>query len=149
MKQVKNNKRKNSQTGFLKRCFRKRRFRQAFFSILAAVIYGLWTYLINRKFGEIIAIRAMLTQSTLSCFSTLFLSSLIEIIGAKSSKNKLLFFSISWIIPKAIVIGIMVFFHYISGTPRIAMTVAPSAIIGTIYSLFYLITFRKSIYKNY
>jgi hypothetical protein len=147
MKQVKNDKRKNSQTGFLKICFRTRRFRQAFFSILGAVIYGLWTYLINRKFGEITAIRAMFAQSTLSFVSTLFLSNLIEIIGAKSSKNILLFFSIPWIIPIAIVVGIMIFFHYISGTPRIAMTVAPSAIIGTIYSLFYLITFRKSIYK--
>jgi hypothetical protein len=144
---VKKNKRRTSLIGFLKKCFRTRRFRQAFFSIFGAVIYGLWTYLVNIKFGEVAAIRAMFAQSILSFVSTLLLSNLIEIIGAKLSKNNLLFFSISWIIPIAIVVGIMIFFHYISGTPRIAMTVAPSAIVGTIYSLFYLITFRKSIYK--
>jgi len=112
---------------------------------LGAVIAGLWAYLINLSFGEIAAIRAMLAQIILSFISTLLLSNLLEILGSKFSKNIWLFFSAAWMIPIAVSIGIMIVFHFLSGTPKIAITVVPSAIGGSIYSVFYLITFKESI----
>ncbi len=140
-----NNRKQVSLIILFKSYLRKRRFRQIFFAISGAVIAGLWAYLINLSFGEITAIRAMLAQIILSFISTILLSNLLEKIGSKFSKNIWLFFSLAWMIPIAVLIGIMIVFHFLSGTPRIGITVAPSTIGGSIYSVFYLITFKESI----
>ena len=110
--------------------------------ILAFLIYGSWAAYANSDYGFLISLRSFLAQGLLSLFVTMVMTFGME---AVFSRVKWLFcrFILTAFGPLLLLLGFMIFVHWLIDTPHILKTVAPSAIVGTLYCVIYTIGLSK------
>lgn len=90
--------------------------------------YGSWGFWVNMSHGWQVGLKSGLTQGSYSFTVTLFYSSLIEWLYAKTRKKALTIVTCS-----LSVIATSYGVHTLVGTPEILPTIAPGAVIGSIY----------------
>lgn len=102
----------------------------------AIVLWAPWAAWANYDYGWDAASKAAITQSTMSFFITLFMTASIEAIAAKDySAWRQWGYSIMG--PCAVVLFSLVAVHLWVGTPNWALTIAPSVVIGLVYTSVY------------
>jgi len=110
-----------------------------FLSALAGfVAYGSWGYLVNMSHGWHQGLESGLTQGSYSFTVTLFYSGLIEWLYAKTRKKVLTIVTCS-----LSVISTSYAVHTLVGTPEILPTIAPGAVIGSVYVYGYVLGLAK------
>ena len=102
----------------------------------AIVLWAPWAAWANHEHGWDAASKAAVTQSSLSFFITLFMTASIEAIAARDySPWRQWLYSITG--PCAVVLFGLVAVHLLVGTPNWLLTIAPSIVIGLLYTSFY------------
>ena len=104
-------------------------------ALLAWLLYGSWACYVNWDYGLSPALTAFVAQGIASFSTTLFLTRLIEFLyrhiptrGLKAALTP---------VGAIALIGITLYaIHRLSGTPDIALTIAPSLLIGFAYCLY-------------
>lgn len=105
--------------------------------LVAGVLYGSWAIHANRSHDVADIARAASTQFVLSFCSTALLTLMIELVVARGrSLANLVFAAIG---PHAGVMAVFVAMHWLSGTPNILRTIAPSASIGLVFCIVYVV----------
>jgi hypothetical protein len=102
----------------------------------AILLWAPWAAWANHEYGWSIASRAALTQSSLSFFITLFMTFSIEAIAARQY-SPWRQWSYSILGPCAVVLFFLVTVHLWVGTPNWLLTIAPSIVIGLVYTSIY------------
>jgi len=111
--------------------------RSAVMGVLAGTIYGLWAIYANRGHDLAHVARAASTQFVLSSCSTALLTLLIELVLARGrSAAHLVGAAIG---PHACMVALFIALHGLAGTPNIVTTIAPSASIGLVFSIAYVL----------
>ena len=111
--------------------------RSAVMGVLAGTIYGLWAIYANWSHDVSHVARAAATQFVLSFGSTAFLTLMIELVLARGRTLPNLI--LAAVGPHASMIALFIAIHWFAGTPNILRTVAPSASIGLVYSIVYVL----------
>lgn len=101
-------------------------------ALLAATFYGSWAALVHLGVGHHAALHAGLTQAALSVTATLPLGLLLEQLF-RWQPNPLRGFWFAWIGTSTVAAAWLVVGHTLAGTPHIAVTVAPSVVVGTVF----------------
>jgi hypothetical protein len=111
--------------------------RSAVMGVLAGTIYGLWAVYANwnHDFGHVA--RAASAQFLLSFCSTSFLTLMIEVILARGRSAPNMVLAATG--PHAGMTTLFVVIHWLSGTPNIVKTIAPSVSIGLVFSIIYVL----------
>lgn len=113
------------------------RWRVTTLTLLAAVVYGGWAFLVNLMDGVAAASRAGLAQATSSAASTLVITATIEAVFAFTASSRF-GVALSILIPPTLTAMLHVLLQWIVGTRNILITVAPSVIIGYIFAAVYV-----------
>ena len=110
---------------------------------IAFLAYGAWATYANDQYGIWIAIRSGFTQGLLSLFVTVTMTFTVEktFMWTKNAKFQWLLTAFG---PLSLLLGLMALVHWIIGTPEILKTIAPSAIVGTIYCTIYTTGLTKA-----
>ncbi|WP_437757462.1 hypothetical protein [Sorangium sp. So ce1389] len=98
----------------------------------AAVAYGSWAVFCNRAHGAAAALKAGLTQGTVSLVLTLVMMLILEWLfrlGRTPARGFLLASSGT----TALVVVITTTVHTMAGTPRLFSTIAPSCLVGAAF----------------
>lgn len=110
--------------------------------VLAGTIYGLWAVYANwgHDLGHVL--RAAGTQFVLSFCSTSFLTLMIELVlqRGRSAANLVL----AAIGPHAGMVTLFIVLHTLAGTPNVLRTIAPSASIGLVFCIIYVLKRSQS-----
>lgn len=111
--------------------------RSAVMGILGGTIYGLWAVYANWNHDAAHVARAAATQFVLSFCSTSFLTLMIELVLARgrSAANRVL----AAVGPHAGMVTLFITIHSLAGTPNVLRTIAPSACIGLLFSIAYVV----------
>jgi len=104
--------------------------------LVAGALYGGWAAFIHGSLGSGPALRAALTQASLSITQTLVLVLLLQRLFRVPS-NPLRGFWLAAGGASTLTITWLIAGHAFAGTPHIALTIAPSAIIGTGFCFVY------------
>lgn len=102
----------------------------------AILLWAPWAAWANYEYGWEVASRAAITQSSLSFFITLFMTFSIEAIAARQY-SPWRQWSYSILGPCAVVLFLLVTVHLWAGTPNWLLTIAPSVLIGVVYTSAY------------
>jgi hypothetical protein len=114
--------------------------RSAVIGILAGTLYGSWAVYANWNHDAAHVARAGATQFLLSFCSTSFLTLMIELVLARGrSAANLVAAAIG---PHAGMVSVFLTAHWIAGTPNVLKTIAPSASIGLVFSILYVLKRR-------
>lgn len=105
-------------------------------SIAAFVLYGGWAVFANWSHGLRAGLLADLAQGSMSFLSTALLTTGIEKIFAGMSAGALRYLAAATI-PITLTLLLMAIVHRLAGTPEIAATMAPSILIGYLFSFAY------------
>lgn len=105
-------------------------------AVIAGGFYGSWAAFIHRGLGAGAALHAGLTQLSLSVTATLTLVLVLERLFHWPS-NPLRGFWLAALGASTLAMGWLVAGHTLAGTPHIAVTIAPPAIIGTAFCFAY------------
>ena len=111
--------------------------RSALIGALAGTIYGLWAIYANRGHDLAHVARAASAQFLLSFASTAFLTLLIEGVLARGRSVANLVLAATG--PHAGMITLFMVVHWCAGTPNVLATIAPSAAIGLVFSIAYVL----------
>jgi len=111
--------------------------RSAVMGILAGVLYGLWAVYANWSHDAVHVARAAGTQFVLSFCSTSFLTLMIEFVLARGRAVSNL--ALAAVGPHLCMVASFVTIHWLAGTPNVLKTIAPSASIGLVYSILYVL----------
>jgi hypothetical protein len=111
--------------------------RSALMGVLAGTIYGLWAVYANWNHDVAHVARAAATQFTLSFCSTSFLMLMVELVLARgrSTPNLVL----AAVGPHAGMVTLFIAIHSFAGTPNVLRTIAPSASIGLLFCIAYVV----------
>ncbi len=102
-------------------------------------MYGSWAYFANMAHGEAVAMRGGLVQGGYSLVLTFVMSLVTEFLYAKIDKVGVTVAVVS------IILFISAFtIHMLVGTPEILMTIAPGWVIGSVYTVAYLLGLRRA-----
>jgi len=104
--------------------------------------YGCWGYWVNMSHGWQSGLKAGLTQGSYSFVITLIYSGLIEWMYAKT-ENKIL----TTVLCSSTVILTSYLIHALVGTPEIVATIAPGALIGSIFVYGYASVLASAVTK--
>jgi len=103
----------------------------------AALLYGTWAYVANSEFGRATAARAAAVQATCSVVLTLVLALAVERCARGGRAARLPLHRVAlpplllaWCAPAAV--------HLLNGTPAVLRTIAPGAVIGTVFVCAYV-----------
>jgi len=111
--------------------------RSAVMGLLAGTIYGLWAVYANRSHDFAHVARAASTQFVLSFCSTSFLTLMIELVLARGrTVSNLVLAAVG---PHLSMVVLFILIHWFAGTPNVFKTIAPSATIGLVYSIVYVL----------
>ena len=110
--------------------------RSAVMAAGAFVLYGGWAAYANRAYGLATAFKAAVTQGAISFLVTLFMTLILEFIF-HSIGPKFLRFIVTAVGTQTVVAVMTFTVHYIVGTPEILVTMAPSFIVSSTYSILY------------
>ena len=116
--------------------------RSAAIGLVAGVLYGSWAIYANRGHDVAHVARAAATQFVLSFCSTAFLTLLIELVVARG--RSLANLVLAAVGPLAGMIALFIAVHWLSGTPNILRTIAPSASIGLVFCIVYVVKRSRS-----
>jgi hypothetical protein len=111
--------------------------RSAVMGVLAGTLYGLWAVYANWSHDFAHVARAASTQFVLSFCSTSFLTLMIEFVltRGRTVANLVL----AAVGPHAGMVSLFIAIHWWSGTPNVLKTVAPSASIGLVFCIAYVL----------
>lgn len=116
--------------------------RSAVMGVLAGTLYGSWAVYANWNHDAGHIARAAATQFLLSFCSTSFLTLMIEFMLARGrSLGNLVAAAIG---PHTCMVALFVVAHSLAGTPNVVKTIAPSATVGLVYSILYVLKRRRS-----
>jgi len=116
--------------------------RSAVMGILAGTLYGSWAVYANWNHDVAHVARAAAMQFLLSFCSTSFLTLMIELVLARGrSVGNLVVAAIG---PHAGMVSVFVTAHWLAGTPNVLKTIAPSASIGLVFSILYVLKRRRA-----
>lgn len=105
--------------------------------ILAGMVYGLWAVYANWGHDLPHVARAASAQFALSFCSTSFLTLVIELVLRRGrSTPNLVFAAVG---PHAAMVTLFMTVHWLSGTPNILKTITPSASIGLLFCIAYVL----------
>ena len=109
----------------------------------ALLVYGCWAYWVNRAFGEEAGIRAGVVQGSYSFFITFALTSLIEWLFRLTREWR---FQVSFLSVGACVSLYLMSWcvNALAGTPDIFMTILPSALMSSLYTISYILTLKRT-----
>lgn len=96
------------------------------------LIYGLWAAGVNAEHGTQIALVALLTQGTVSFCTTFSVTSGMEQLHRRFG-HRWSGVCLTASLPPTLVLIFMSFVHWLTGTPDILETIAPSALVGIVY----------------
>jgi hypothetical protein len=120
-------------------CAGLRPLRRAALSALGAgLLYGAWAYLANGEFGRAIATRAAAVQAAWSVALTLVLALAIERRARGSRVVEDLPLRRVALPPLLLVWAGPLAVHLVNGTPAVLRTIAPGAVIGTVFVCAYV-----------
>lgn len=111
--------------------------RSALVGGLAGTIYGLWAVYANWSHDAGHVASAAAAQFALSFCSTSFLTLMIELILTRGRSASNLVFAATG--PHAGMIALFIAVHWFAGTPNVMRTIAPSALIGLVFSIAYVL----------
>lgn len=111
--------------------------RSAVMGVLAGTIYGLWAVYANWSHDLAHVARAASTQFVLSFCSTSFLTLMIELVLARGRTVPNLV--LAAVGPHAGMVSLFLTIHWFVGTPNVLATVAPSASIGLVFCIVYVL----------
>lgn len=108
----------------------------------AFLLFGAWALIANRAHPLPDMARAALTQGALSFTSTAFSVLLLEYLYGlgRTPGRKLVLAAVG---TPAVILVTMTVVHALAGTPRIAVTLLPSGISGTIFAVAYTLNLRR------
>ncbi len=116
-------------------------------TLLAVVIYGGWAWCANLGEPQRVAFRAAATQGGTSGLSTLFTSSLVELVFAR--------IGISWLgiaasatIPPTLTGLMHGIAQWLVGTPNILVTILPSVVMGYVFAGIYTTGLARVVQQN-
>ena len=111
--------------------------RVALSAVAAALLYGVWAYVANSEFGRATATRAAAVQAAWSVILTVVLALAIECRAQRWRAARLPLRQVAlpplllvWAGPLAV--------HVLNGTPAVGRTIAPGAVIGTVFVCAYV-----------
>ena len=107
-------------------------------SLATFIGYGSWALYVNWDHGWQRAVHAGVAQGTMSFTATLALTLIAEWLF-HLAETRALGAVLAITGTPVVVIGPMVVLHWIAGTPHVARTVAPSAIVGSAYVVAYTV----------
>ena len=110
--------------------------RSALMAAGAFVVYGGWAAYANHSYGLVTSLVSGVTQGTISFLVTAFMTLILETIF-HSIGSKVLRFVVTALGAQAMVACATFTVHYIVGTPKIIVTMTPSFIVSSIYSVAY------------
>ena len=116
--------------------------RSAVMGILAGMLYGSWAVYANWNHDIAHVARAAAIQFLLSFCSTSFLTLMIELVLARGrSVANLVAAAIG---PHTGMASMFLMAHWIAGTPNVLKTIAPSASVGLVFSILYVLKRRRA-----
>ena len=110
---------------------------------IGLIFYGGWAYWVNRDYGQMIALKAAITQGGYSFTITLVSTVIVE----------WLFKVLYWLPYHSFGVGLIACvllyitswsINAVAGTPDILLTILPGTTIGTLFIILYIITSNKS-----
>jgi hypothetical protein len=114
----------------------KGRVRAAVTALAAGLLYGSWAAYANWGHGTDAAVRPAIAQSLISVTATLALVLILEKLFRMAPSPRAGFVAAS-VGTSVIGIAMLAGGHAAAGTPEIWLTIAPSALVGTIFYFFY------------
>ncbi len=111
-------------------------FRPMLVSLVAGAWYGSWAAFVHLSFGPAVALHAGLTQAALSVTATLVLALVLEYLFRWHS-NPVHGFWFASVGTSVLGAAWLVVGHALAGTPQIAVAIAPSVTIGTVFLFAY------------
>jgi hypothetical protein len=102
----------------------------------AGAMHGSWAAWANRAAGREASLRAAATQATMSMAATLLLVLLLERLF-RWPRSPAHGFWLAAVGTSSTSVAALVLAHALNGTPRIAVTIAPSVAIGTMFYFAY------------
>jgi len=115
----------------------QKRGRSLVMGLLAGVLYGGWAAVANWHHDLSDVARASAVQFLLSFCSTSFLTLMIELLLARS--RSILSLVLAATGPYSFMVAVFASAHWLSKTPNIARTIAPSALVGLLYCIAYVL----------
>ena len=116
--------------------------RSAVIGVLAGTLYGSWAVYANWNHDVAHVARAGAMQFLLSFCSTSFLTLMIELVLARGrSTANLVAAAVG---PHVSMVSVFLTAHWIAGTPNVLKTIAPSASIGLVFSILYVLKRRRA-----
>lgn len=105
--------------------------------VLSGAIYGLWATYANWGHDAAQVARAGAAQFVLSFCSTSFLALMMELLLKRGRSPRHLVVAAT--VPHFSMVALFLTTHWLSGTPRVFKTIAPSATIGLLFSIVYVL----------
>lgn len=103
---------------------------------LAFAVYGPWAFVANLGHGVPRALRAGLTQGTVSFVLTLCLTQLMEFLFALPRSPRLGFaLAVAGAVTTSALLNVCA--HLLAGTPEIVRTITPVVLLGTVFFVSY------------
>ncbi|MGK3987104.1 hypothetical protein WME99_28955 [Sorangium sp. So ce136] len=115
----------------------KKNGRPFLIGVLAGAIYGLWAAYANWGHDLPHVARAVSAQFALSFCSTSFLTLVIELVLRRGRSLPHLIFAATG--PHAAMVTLFMTVHWLSGTPNVLKTITPSAMIGLLFCIAYVL----------
>lgn len=112
---------------------------RSLFSALAGFIaFGAWAWFVNREYGPEVGVKAWWTQGSYSFVLTLIMTLIMEAVFKRSKS----------VVKTAVPVCLGVYatswsVNWLAGTPDILQTIAPGAVISTVYTVTYCLGLRK------
>jgi hypothetical protein len=116
--------------------------RGLFAGLAALVFYGGWAFFVNYDYGVDMGIRAGLVQGGYSLCLTMTSSYLMELLWVwlgEKPYGVVMALAVTMLLLFVTAYGI----NYLAGTPEILLTIGPGFLIGSIYSLLYLLNLGR------
>ncbi len=105
-------------------------------SILALVGYGAWAFFANHEYVVSTALKAAVTQGTISFTLTLSINVFIEWLLKQFSAVKVKVFLVGMTASLCLIV-VSYTINWLAKTPNILMTIFPGSVIGSVYATSY------------
>ena len=111
--------------------------------IAGFIVYGGWAYYINEPYD--MGVAAGMTQGTysfvLTLSTTLLMEFLMDLFSTQKAQTALTVAATS-----LVTFATAYLIHVLVGTPEILLTILPGFLIGTVYTVTYVLTLKKAHY---
>lgn len=106
------------------------------------LFYGGWAFVVNIGYGQMLALKAAITQGGYSFTITLVLALMIEWLFLRTKQWPFRLYFIG-VIACSLLYVTSWSLNYLAGTPNILLTILPGAVVSTIYTIIYIIGLNK------